>query len=147
MWRSLSGGGWLGILKILDAGSAGVGLCGRPMGIRQDGLYGHHQVAAMGVVGALCLCGSDRPIGSRGKAYGVTWWVGTMGVCGVLDQGRRGVAEEKPGLIRSDGLRIGDTAISPNPSAKKNPTPVGHGIKDTIYAMDQGGSNIASGGR
>jgi hypothetical protein len=29
---------------------------------------------------------------------------------------------------------------------EKNPTPVGHGIKDSIVAMDQGGSNIVSGG-
>ena len=29
---------------------------------------------------------------------------------------------------------------------EKNPTPVGRGIKDSIVAMDQGGSNIVSGG-
>ena len=37
------------------------------------------------------------------------------------------------------------------PTAKnqgeKNPAPVWHGIKDPIVAMDQGGSNIVSGGR
>ena len=29
---------------------------------------------------------------------------------------------------------------------KKNPTPVGHGIKDTIVEMDQGGSNMLPAG-
>ena len=33
-----------------------------------------------------------------------------------------------------------------NRTGEKNPTPVGHGIKDSIVAMDQGGSNIVSGG-
>ncbi len=37
-------------------------------------------------------------------------------------------------------MRISDEA------GRKKPTPVGHGIKDSIVAMDQGESNIASGG-
>ena len=36
---------------------------------------------------------------------------------------------------------------SANLYAKKIPHRLGRGIKDSIFAMDQGGSNIASGGR
>jgi hypothetical protein len=50
-----------------------------------------------------------------------------------------------------DRLLSGDNLIPLHTSGEctrqKNPTPVGRGTKDSIVAMDQGGSNIVSGGR
>ena len=83
---------WRGVLQIFDAGSACRGLHGLPLAIRQGCLHGRHQVAAMGVSGALCLCGIGCPVVLLGKTTTYPWWVHPVGVLSLYAQGRRCVA-------------------------------------------------------
>ena len=61
------------ILHVFDADPACSGLCCRPLGIRQDSFFEHHQVATESFGCTLCLCGSGS-VGRRWKALGAPWW-------------------------------------------------------------------------
>ena len=93
------GMGQRGIFQILDAGAAGHRLRCLPLAIRQGCLCGRHQVDSLGVGGALCLLGVDCAVVLRGQATAGTRRGHPVGVFGLHDQGRRGVAREGLGRL------------------------------------------------
>ena len=89
--------GGRGIIQVLDADSACRRVHCLPLAIRRGSLQRCHPVAAMGIVGALCLRGIGRPIVFRRQTPAYPWRVHSVGVRGLYDQGCRSVAQEKLG--------------------------------------------------